>query len=463
MEKYYIIQPYLIDGVSIKEISSINNVSKRTLHYWVKQYQTHGLVGLITKPRSDIGTIRVDDLIRHEIEQIYLLNKRLTVTSVHRKATSFCLEKDLKVPSYYQVSSIIKAIPTSLTKLAHEGERSFQNKYDLVHRTEASKPNEIWQADHTLLDIEILTENNEVIRPWLTIILDDYSRAIAGYYLSPHAPSAIQTSLSLHQAIWNKNRADWQICGIPEKFYTDHGSDFTSNHLEQVAVDLKIHLIFSSVGVPRGRGKIERFFNTINQLFLQDLPGYTKNHSSNKLLSLQELDLKFTDFIINIYHHRVHGTTKEAPINRWNKSGFLPNLPESMEQLDLLLLMVAKVRIVQRDGIHFNGFRYMNAHLSAYVGEAVLIRYDPRDLAEIRIFHQDHFLCTAIAPDLSDFTVNLKDIVEARKKHYKELKSSGFSNQTITDHIVQKKQEDIVATEQKSTRNKTKLRRYHNE
>ncbi|GGF70156.1 hypothetical protein GCM10010912_14230 [Paenibacillus albidus] len=96
-----------------------------------------------------------------------------------------------------------------------------------------------------------------MIRPWLTIILDDYSRAIAGYYLSSHAPSAIQTSLSLHQAIWNKNRSDWQVCGIPEKFYTDHGSDFTSNYLEQVAVDLKIHLIFSSVGVPRGRGKIE--------------------------------------------------------------------------------------------------------------------------------------------------------------------------------------------------------------
>ncbi|KMK76691.1 hypothetical protein AB990_13920 [Alkalihalobacillus pseudalcaliphilus] len=72
MEKYYIIQPYLIDGVSIKEISSIKSVSKRTLHYWVKQYQAHGLIGLITKPRSDLGTIRVDDLIRHEVEQIHL-------------------------------------------------------------------------------------------------------------------------------------------------------------------------------------------------------------------------------------------------------------------------------------------------------------------------------------------------------------------------------------------------------
>ncbi|PEF61489.1 hypothetical protein CON35_24995 [Bacillus cereus] len=64
------------------------------------------------------------------------------------------------------------------------------------------------------------------------------------------------------------------ICGIPEIFYTDHGSDFTSKHLEQVAVDLKMELSFSRVGVPRGRGKVERFFLTINTMFLQELPGF---------------------------------------------------------------------------------------------------------------------------------------------------------------------------------------------
>ncbi|MBT2770937.1 hypothetical protein J7J47_01650 [Halomonas sp. ISL-60] len=71
----------------------------------------------------------------------------------------------------------------------------------------------MWQADHTLLDIEILNEKNEESRPWLTIILEDYSRAIAGYYLSFQAHSAIQTSLSFHQTIWNKKRAYWKVCG----------------------------------------------------------------------------------------------------------------------------------------------------------------------------------------------------------------------------------------------------------
>ena len=53
-----------------------------------------------------------------------------------------------------------------------------------------------------------------------------------------------------------KAESHWHVCGIPETFYTDHGSDFTSRHLEQVAADLKIELRFSTVGQPRGRGGI---------------------------------------------------------------------------------------------------------------------------------------------------------------------------------------------------------------
>ncbi|WYJ96775.1 hypothetical protein DOK67_0001078 [Enterococcus sp. DIV0212c] len=66
------------------------------------------------------------------------------------------------------------------------------------------------------------------------MIMDDYSRAIAGYFISFEAPSAIHTALMFHQAIWRKENTERPICGIPESFYTDHGSDFTSRHLEQI-------------------------------------------------------------------------------------------------------------------------------------------------------------------------------------------------------------------------------------
>jgi putative transposase len=108
----------------------------------------------------------------------------------------------------------------------------------------------------------------------LTVVLDDYSRAVAGYFLSFDSPSTLHTSLALRQAIWRKDDPQWHICGIPEVLYTDHGSDFTSQHLEQVGVDLKIRLVFSIPGKPRGRGRIERFFSTVNEIFLCELDGY---------------------------------------------------------------------------------------------------------------------------------------------------------------------------------------------
>jgi hypothetical protein len=42
----------------------------------------------------------------------------------------------------------------------------------------------------------------------------------------------------------------------------------TSLHLEQVAADLEIRRILSTAGKPRGRGKIERFFESLAQVCL---------------------------------------------------------------------------------------------------------------------------------------------------------------------------------------------------
>ena len=94
----------------------------------------------------------------------------------------------------------------------------------------------------------------------------------------------------------------------------------------------------------------------------------------------------------------------------------MPRMPDSAEQLDLLLLTVAKTRLVHQDGIRFQGHRYLDPTLAAYVKEEVLIRYDPADLAEIRVFYQDRFLCRAVCQELSGQTVSLKEIEKARSE-----------------------------------------------
>ena len=281
---------------------------------------------------------------------------RLSSAAIHREVAAIAEKVGEQVPSYASVYQAIRRIDPALMTMAHAGTKVFSDTFDLLQRIEAPAPNAIWQADHTELDILIFDEHREARKPWLTIILDDYSRAVAGYFLSFASPSAMQTALTLRQAIWRKAQPGWHVCGIPEVLYTDHGTDFTSRHIEQVAADLKIRLVFSGIGKPRGRGKIERFFSTVTQVFLQRLPGYAPGAARVKAsLTLPSLAAEFEGFLLREYHLMPHTSTEAPPQARWEAGGFLPQMPASLEHLDLLLMTVAKARRVHQDGIHFLG------------------------------------------------------------------------------------------------------------
>ena len=231
--------------------------------------------------------------------------------------------------------------------------------------------------------------------------------------------------MALRQAIWRKEDARWVVCGIPDVLYTDNGSDFKSNHLEQVGAELKIRLVFSIPGKARGRGRIERFFATVNEMFLCELDGYAPAGGvvrGKPTLTLAEFDTRFRAFLLDVYHRRENAETKTPPVERWEANGFLPRMPDSLEQLDLLLIQVAKARQVRVDGIHFQSLRYISTTLAAYVGETVTLRFDPRDMAEIRVFHEDKFLCRAVCAELAGETVPLREILRARNRRRRELR-----------------------------------------
>jgi putative transposase len=196
-------------------------------------------------------------------------------------------------------------------------------------------------VDHAQLGILLIREGGEAARPWLTIVIDDYSRAIAGYYLGFDPPSSMRTALALRQDIWRKGHPHWHICGIPEVLYTDNGSDFTSKHIEQVAVDLKTRLVFSTPGKPQGRGRIERFFRTVNQMFLCELDGYIKRKRRKPSLTLDRFEEHFRTFLLETYNRRTSIEGRPAPSERWEAGGFIPRMPDSLEQLDLLLMQEA--------------------------------------------------------------------------------------------------------------------------
>jgi putative transposase len=234
----------------------------------------------------------------------------------------------------------------------------------------------------------------------------------------------MNTALALRQAIWRKPDPAWVMCGIPDILHVDHGSDFTSRHLEHTAIALYIRIIYSTVGRPQGRGKIERFFRTINTELLASLPGHLAPRSQpTAALTLPRLDAAMASFIAE-YNQRVHREIGISPRDAWVGDGWLPRMPESLDQLDGLLLTVPKLRTVQRDGIHFQGQRYLAPTLAPFVGRTVTIRYDPRDLSEIRVYDHDTFVCVAVDEAHPNDRLSLADIEQARRARRRQLRAA---------------------------------------
>lgn len=298
--------------------------------------------------------------------------------------------------------------------------------------------------------------------------MDDCSRAICGYELSFLSPSSSKTALCLRNAIWRKTDSRWKIMGIPEILYTDHGSDFTSKHIEQVCIDLKIRLIFSQVGQPRGRGKIERFFRTLNQTLLSQIKLLTKSKETSKQsLNLKSLDHLIYEFLVN-HNHKMHSDLKMSPTACWELHGFLPQMLNSLEELDLLLLMEAKLRCVLRDGIHFQGLRYIDPILANYVGEYVLIRYNPSDVSSLRVYYKEKFVCQPICIELSQETVSIKELQRVRNQRKQQLKKKILQRKSFVEAVIEANNKNLPHPQEETTLlkasiMKSKLRLYIND
>ena len=463
------IEPYLDGAQTLATVARDADVTLRTAQRWVERYRRDGLSSLSRKERIDQGSRRViSNRMLETIEGLALERPRVPIAAIYRELKEFATQTGEPLPSYPVVYRVVRAMPASLLTLAHQGSRVYSESFDLVHRREASKSNAIWQADHAQLRIKLVRKDGSSDRPWLTVVIDDYSRAIAGYYLGFEPPSVLRTSLALRQGIWRKGDSRWPVCGIPTVLYTDNGSDFTSRHMEQVAADLKIQLIFSTPGHPRGRGRIERFFRTVNDMFLCTQDGYLGKVRRKPSLTLEELDARFRLFLLTEYHSHTTSDHRFVPLKRWEGDGFLPRMPDSLEQLDLLLVHEIRERKVRPDGIHFHRLRYLSPTLAAYVGESITIRYDPRDMGEVRIFYKDRFLCRAISADLAGEAVPLREIIKARAKRRYELSTTLKNRQKAVDTLLSLKrglspEEPNASTSVSEKPSTPKLKRYRNE
>jgi putative transposase len=116
---------------------------------------------------------------------------------------------------------------------------------------------------------------------------------------------------------------------------------------------------------------------------------------------------------------------------------------------------------VHRDGIHFAGHRYLDLTLAAYVGETVTVRYDPQDLAELRVHFRDQFLCRAVCPDLAGQTLSLKDLIHTRNARRRELRQLVVARRNIADELLAER--ELQSRPEQADAPRPRLKRYLND
>jgi putative transposase len=262
------------------------------------------------------------------------------------------------------------------------------------------------EADHTLLDIILIdpVTKTSLGRPWLTALIDRYSRCIIGWSIGFHPPSWTSVMEALQHAVMSKDDYVAALGGIheehpchgsPDRLFTDGGRELlgTSMRAVEAALNMKV------VPLPRRRGdlkgKIERWFGTLEEQVIHIIAGTTlsnvllrKEYDSEGLavMTLAQLRWVVAKWIVDVYHQENHSATGEAPAERWRRGLSLcgQKLPPARELLSPLT-GIADRRVLTREGIRYNGLRWNSNAFSKLrnrigLDTEVDIRIDPLDL-----------------------------------------------------------------------------------
>lgn len=184
-----------------------------------------------------------------------------------------------KYPSHPTVYKVINFhLAQENKKVRHPGSPALGQ---IIQTTEGileiTHSNQIWQCDHTKLDIFLVDDRGEVIlqlddkgdeiigRPCITLIMDSYSGCVAGFHLGFEAAGAHEVGLALRHAIVPKQygpeyklQTQWNVFGVPEYWVTDRAKEFKSNHLKQISMQLDFKRRLRAF--PSAGGLIESIF-----------------------------------------------------------------------------------------------------------------------------------------------------------------------------------------------------------
>jgi len=488
----------------IKKISATEKIpvaSVRSVQRWIKSYieSDYSIRGLLPHSRNKgnrSGKVapEVEAFITRGIKH-FKKTERCSVMTAYEEMKGLIYDenelgigKKLVVPSYRTfLSRLEKEAPFELA-VARKGKKTAKIEFKVKRQPpKISTILERAEIDHTKLDLFVVDDRNALPlgRPWITAVLDYYSRSIMGFYISFVPPSYLSISKALKHALSSKDYVkevypeiehDWPVFGLMSTLVSDRGKDFESEALKEACLDLNIVLQFNPVKHPWYKGGIERIFGTINTELLDDIPGKTFNSiiekgdydpEKNAVISFSKLIEIVHTWVIDVYQQSPRSDGKLVPDCWWREASI--NTPVfSVEQgkLNTVLGKFAQPTL-RKDGIRLDYLFYDSDELLSYrmqVGYGkVKIKFDPDDIGEIHVFNETklkYFTVPAVdqeyARGLSTWQHQvIKNYVKKRVKVYVDEEALYRAKRNIGRMV-----EDEMLNQKSSAKSRARLARF---
>lgn len=347
---------------------------------------------------------------------LYLQETKPTVTSCYEHTCWEANQRGILIPGKRAFELAAKNIPASEIAYYREGEKYFTDNFmPYIERDyKTLSPNDEWVSDHHLWDVFVRVPDEKggwkAIRPWGTYWMDMRTRKIMAsllYHGNPNADRVLSCfSLGAEQY------------GIPRKVLLDNGKDYKAFDLfnkekavevngkvgNSLATNLDIQPIYAIPYNAKAK-PIERVFNTFESQFGKLQPTYAGSNAKKRPESLNKKDIMeypTLEEFIQLHDRYVYEIYNEKPHTGTDMNGKSPNkayleLPfrkrlTNPTTLYFCLMRVKGVRIVQRNGVTFNGEHYYNNNTVQYIGKKVYARYNPGKPDILYIFdeHQNY-------------------------------------------------------------------------
>ena len=341
--------------------------SEETIRSWVRLFRKRGLEGLKDKPRPQRG---MQNLSPEQCEKLCELKREVPERSIDRmiKIAEETQKFEFGLLTRSTVHRVLKAHGLSKRAL------TTPDKQDL-DRFEADYPNDLWQSD--MLAGPWLPDPlrpGKMKRAALFAFLDDHSRLLL------HGRFNFRENLPYLELVFRRSLQKW---GVPRRVYYDNGQVYRSIHMQQIVAHLGIYrIVHTKPYRPEGHGKIEALNRLMTSAFIAEV-------KASHITTIDELNEAFNAWMTEEYNNRIHGETKQMPLERWKNGSDHIQLADD-ERIRQAFLWKEN-RTADKTGLFsLLGVKYQTP--PSFSRRKIEIRFDPEALHQVELWHNNHFI-----------------------------------------------------------------------